>query len=89
MFSSLSALYGVFKAGQAVDNPAAWKRHQISANAVAAILLALVKLAATFGHPLPIDENTAKEIAVGVLAVVNVGLTVATSDKVGLPNKDQ
>jgi hypothetical protein len=73
------------QAGESVDNPKAWKAHQVSANMVAAFLFALVQLAKAFGYDFGIDMQTCADIAIGVLALVNVGLTVATTKHIGLP----
>ena len=73
------------QAGKAVDDPKAWKLHQVSANAVAAFLFALVQLAKVMGYDFGVDMQTCADIAIGILAIANVGLTVATTDKLGLP----
>lgn len=84
MLNKLKALWSVFEAGKAVADPAKWKAHQISANAIAALLYAVVQLAKGFGYDFGIDMQTCADIAIGLLAVANVSLTVATSDKIGV-----
>lgn len=81
----LANLWRVFKLGEAVANPAAWKTGQIQANAVTALLVALVALAKSFGYDLPITDEQLDGVAVGLLAVVNIVFTVTTSKTVGLP----
>ena len=76
----LVALWRVFRKGEAVANPAAWKAGQIGVTAVAALLAALAQAAAAFGLEVPVDENQ-----FAVVAVVNIVLTVATTRKIGLP----
>ena len=83
----LMALWGLFRKGEAVANPAAWKAGQITVTVIAALLLAGGRVAESFGYAVPLDESTADIIAAGVLAVVNLVLTVATSKTVGLPAK--
>lgn len=82
----MKALYSVFQAGKSVADPAKWKLHQLSANAIAAFLFALVQLAKAFGYDLGIDMQTCADIAIGVLALVNVCLTVASTKHIGLPS---
>lgn len=84
MFEKLKALWAVMQAGKSVDDPKAWRTHQVSANAIAAFLFALVSLAKAMGYDLGIDMQTCADIAVGVLAITNVGLTVATSHHLGV-----
>ena len=86
MFGKLKALYSVFKAGEAVANPEAWKRGQITATILAGVFIALVQLAKVFGYDIPMDENTATSIAAGIITLVNWLLTVATTKKIGLPS---
>jgi len=86
MFGKLKALYAVFKAGEAVANPAAWKRGQITATILAGVFVALVQLAKAFEYEIPMDENTATSIAAGIITLVNWLLTVATTKKIGLPS---
>lgn len=84
MFDKLKAFYAVFQAGKTVADKQAWRTHQVSANAIAAFLFAIVTLAKSFGYDLGIDMQTCADIAVGVLAITNVGLTVATSHHLGV-----
>lgn len=80
----IAALWNLFRAGEQVQDPARWKGHQITANLVGGVLLAAVNVSRAFGYELPVDEHTANTIGAGVLAVVNVVLTVTTSAKVGV-----
>lgn len=78
------SLFNLFKQGQAVADPKAWKNRQITVTALSGVILAGVNAAAVFGVALPITPEIANAAAGGVLAVVNLVLTVVTSDKVGL-----
>ena len=40
-----------------------------------------------FGVEIPVDEEIANTIAAGVLCLVNIVLTLVTTDKIGLPSK--
>lgn len=83
--NKISALWALFRKGEAVANPAAWKAGQITVTLVAGLLLAAAHVAETFGYALPIDQSAADAIAGGIIAAANVVLTVTTSKAVGLP----
>lgn len=88
MLDKLKGLWNLMQAGKAVADPALWKSRQITVTMLVAVLMAVVQLAKGFGYELPIDENTATAIAGGFLAVINVVLTLSTSDKIGFKPKD-
>ena len=87
MFEKLKSLYDLFRKGQELANAESWKNHQIKANVLGGFILAIVALIKVFGYELPVDENTAMSVAGGIIAIVNVILTITTSKKVGLPAK--
>lgn len=84
MFEKLNAGLNVFRKGSEVANVEAWKAGQITGTVVGAFIIALVNLAAAFGHPLPVDVDTANAIGGGIVALANVLLTAATSKRAGL-----
>lgn len=87
MFEKLKAFYNVFRAGESVANPAAWKKGQITTGILAAFLGAVVALAKAFGYELPLTDEQLAQIGGAVLAIVglfNTGATAASSDKVGI-----
>ncbi len=84
MLEKLKAFYALFEQGKAVANPAAWKAHQITATMLGGLFIAIVQMLKAFGHDLPIDSDTATSIAGGIIAAVNVVLTVTTSKSVGI-----
>ena len=83
MFEKIKGLWNLMQAGKAVADPALWKNRQITVTALVAVLMAVVQLSKGSAYELPIDEDTATAIAGGLLAVVNVVLTLSTSEKVG------
>jgi len=87
MFSKIKAFWSLFKAGQRVADAAKWKSRQIETTAIAAVLWGLVSVAESMGYQLPVGGETIDAIAVGIIATVNVVLTVTTTNKVGLPDK--
>ncbi len=88
MFEKLKAFYGVFRAGQSVADPAAWKRGQITASMIAAVIGALLTVGRIYGISLSITDDQLVQMGGVVLAVyglLNGGVTVASTDKIGLP----
>lgn len=85
--NKLLALFDLFRKGSAVADPAAWKSGQITVTMLAALLFTLGRVADAFGYPLPMDQAAADVIAAGFVALVNIVLTVVTTDKLGLPAK--
>ena len=83
----LLAVLALFRQGNVVANAAAWKNRQITVTALGAFLLALIHVLKAFGVEIPVDEETANTIAAGVLCLVNIVLTLVTTDKIGLPSK--
>jgi hypothetical protein len=85
--NKLKALFSLFRQGTSVLDPKKWKERQITATVLAGLILAVVHVAAAFGYALPVDMETANSIAAGIIAAVNVVLTITTTDKIGLPSK--
>ncbi len=85
--NKLLAIWQLFKQGSSVADAAAWKNRQISVTVLAGVILAVINVLSSFGLSVPIDVETANAVAGGVIAVVNVVLTLTTSDKVGIPDK--
>lgn len=78
------ALWALFQAGNAVADPALWKKRQIGVTAVAAVIVALVRVVESFGYRLPLSHDGADAIAGAVVVIVNVVLTVTTTEKLGV-----
>lgn len=85
--TKLWAILALFRKGNEVANPAAWKAGQITSTLLAGFLLAAVHAAEVFGYALPIDSSQIDAIAAGILAIGNVVLTITTSKRAGLPSK--
>ena len=87
MFNKLKSFYAVFTAGQVVANPVAWKRGQVTASMVAAFLGALITIARIYGVNLPLTDEQLLQVGgtvVTLFGVFNSGVTVASTDKIGL-----
>jgi predicted membrane protein len=87
MLKKIKAGMALMKAGRRVQDPAKWKARQIEASAIVAVLWAAVNAAAAFGVEVPVNAEIVDGLAVAILAVVNVVLTVITTNKIGLPDK--
>lgn len=79
----LMSIVEVFKKGQAVANPTLWKNRQVTTTVLVAIIFAVINMLSVFGYTVYVDIDTANIIATCIIAVVNVVLTYATSDKIG------
>jgi len=78
-------LFKAWQAGQELANPAKWKKGQILTNLVGAVLLGLVSaIKAKFPEfELPAEvQDYAVEVICGILAIVNIYITKASSKKV-------
>jgi len=85
----LYALFNLFRRGACVSDPALWKNGGITAAMLVPVILAVAKVADAFGTTLPVTEQEAAYIATGGLTLLHIVLSVVTSDKVGLPPKDE
>lgn len=73
-----------FRKGQAVENKEAWKVGQVGVNTLSSAIMLAGVVANALGIPVPVDVATANMIASGIVGVVNVGLTIATSETIGV-----
>jgi uncharacterized membrane protein len=86
MLKKVKAGLDLMKAGKRVSDPAKWKTRQITSSMLVAAIWAAVNAASAFGVEVPVDAETVDAVAVAILAVVNVVLTVTTTNKIGLPS---
>lgn len=84
MIRKIQSVFRLFKAGEVVADPAKWKSRQITTSMLVAAIWALVNTVSVFGVEVPVDAETVDGLAVGLLSVVNLVLTVTTTDKIGL-----
>jgi hypothetical protein len=87
MIKKIKSALQLMKAGKVVADPAKWKTRQITSSMLVTAIWALVNAGAAFGVEVPLDAETIDGLAVGILAMVNVVLTVTTTDKIGLHGK--
>lgn len=82
----------VLKQGKLVANPEAWKTGQITTSVLVGLFATIISIGKVFGYEFPITDEQLLTICSGVMAVFGVFYnpvaTVASSDKVGLRNKD-
>lgn len=82
--SKLRNIIDIIQYGGAVADPANWKKRQISATVIGGLIWAVLGIT---GYDEQIGGETVDAVAVGLLALVNGVLTIATSKKVGLRDK--
>ena len=83
MFELMNAL----KAGQQLQDPTLWKNRQLTLNAVTILLAALIAILRLFGVDVILSDEALQllaEVIAGVLGFINIILTTATTEKVGL-----
>lgn len=83
----LFAILDLFRKGNAVADPAAWKNGSMAAMLLVPLLMSVERAGKAFGVELWINEAIAGDIAAGVVALVGVFSHLVSSDKVGLPAK--
>lgn len=89
---ALSALFRALRAGEELANADTWKNRQNAANAILALLGALLALAQSFGINLDIPPSDLAVVASGIAIVgglLNAYLTTSTSARIGLPPVNQ
>jgi hypothetical protein len=88
--NKLLAALSVYRKGNVVANPTAWKTGQITGSILAGFFGALIALAKTFGYDLPLTDEQLLSIGGAIVAIVGLFLnptaTIVSSDKVGLQN---
>jgi hypothetical protein len=86
--NKLIALFSVFRKGQEVANPEAWKKGQITGSVIAGLLAALVALAKAFGYELPLSDADILSIGTSIVVIVglfvNPAITIASTKKIGV-----
>ena len=91
--NKILAALQVYRKGNAVANPTAWKNGQITASVLAGLLGALIALAKAYGIELPLSDDQLLTIGGSIIAVAGLFLnptaTVVSSDKVGLSAVDE
>ena len=77
-------LLKVLRHGERLTHVETWKNGQLAINALTGLLVILVNMVPTFEA----SETQVTSIAGGIVAAVNVYLTMATSKKVGPKTKE-
>lgn len=84
MFERLGIFISLFRKGNEVADVEKWKKHQMTATIVAPFLAALLMLAKSYGYDIPLNNEDLLQLAGGVVVVVNLVLTMATSKRAGI-----
>lgn len=77
-------LVNLFRKGDAVSNPEAWKDAANAASLLVPLLTAIVKVLGDFGYGLKLTPEQAVSIAGGVVAVVQFVISNISSAKSGI-----
>ena len=85
--NKLLALLDLFRKGNAVADPQLWKNRQIAATLLLPTFGALIAVLRAFGLEVPLDDTQITQLVTGLVVLLNLLLTVSTTDKVGLPAK--
>lgn len=80
----LLQILAVLRAGGAVAYPSAWRKGAVAANALTALLVALMALARGCGYDFPIDDAGLASVAAGFLAIANGIVHISTDSALGL-----
>lgn len=76
----IPAAFDALQKGKRLNNVVAWKNVQIVANMLAAIVVLLRSL----GFDLGLSESDIDTVAGSIVVIINVYLTLATTNKVGI-----
>lgn len=79
--NKFQAFLTLLQKGGVVADPASWKKGQVTTNVLSPFIIAVAALAGQDGI---ISQEAAIAISGGVVAVVNVIMTVVSTDKIGL-----
>lgn len=82
----------VLKQGKMVADPVAWKRGQITASVLSALLITILNMGRVFGYELPISDEQINIISAGIVTLVGLFVvpvaTVASTEKIGFKAKN-
>lgn len=87
-----SELIDVLRKGHVLRNPETWKNRQLVVNTIGAVVGFVVTFANFIGYKVSLDGESIAAIGGAVWAIVslfNSWVTVASTDKIGLPNTAQ
>lgn len=85
----LYAIFDLFRKGSVVSSPELWKNGGIGVALLVPLLLAVARVAASFGLDLGLSEADAGAIAAGIVSITGIVTHLVSSDKVGFPAKVQ
>ncbi len=83
-------LFRAFRAGQQLANSTTWKNAQLRTSLLVVVISTAIGVAALLGYHVPLssEEILAVATVIGVVGgMLNGGVTVATTTRIGLPDK--
>lgn len=84
MFEKIANVMSLFRVGQSVADPALWKTGAISVSILAPVLMKLNDTLVAFGVNTGVSDATASDLAIGIVAIVNIIVTLISSKTVGV-----
>lgn len=84
MLEKITSVVSLFRLGQSVDNPDAWKKGAITVTVLAPVLLAANQVAKAYGYDIGLTDDQATEVAGGIIAVVNIVVHLISSKTLGV-----
>lgn len=90
--TKIGAIIDVLRYGKMLGDPVTWKNRQNAISALTSVLGSLIALLPLFGLTLEVSNEDILAIAGGVAAiggVLNIYLTTATTDKIGVLPKSE
>lgn len=84
MFDKIANVLSLFRVGNSVADPALWKSGAITVSILAPVLMKLNDTLVAFGVNTGISDATASDLAVGIVAIVNIIVTLISSKTVGV-----
>ena len=85
----LAAIWNLFKVGQSVENPVAWKTGAITVSVLTPVIASLNNVLKAFGLDLGITDSESMGIAAGIVAVTNIVVHLISSKSIGVVPSDK
>lgn len=86
----INSLFQAFRAGQQLANSTTWKNVQLRTSLLVVVISTAIGAAALLGYRIELtaDEITSIAVVIGIIGgLCNGGVTVATTTRIGLPDK--
>lgn len=85
--NKIKIILDVFNKGQAVANPEAWKKGQITTNVIVCFIWALINVSNAYGYNISVDKDFVDGFSIASLTIINWIITIVSSEKIGIVKK--